>query len=53
MGTRSRIGMEVLGQIKSVYVHRDGYLEGVGLTLLKHYSDDAKAAELVAAALES
>jgi hypothetical protein len=34
-------------KIKSIYCHWDGYLDGVGNTLLKHY-DSAKANNLVA-----
>jgi hypothetical protein len=34
-------------KVKSIYCHWDGYLEGVGATLLKHY-DSAKANHIVA-----
>jgi hypothetical protein len=34
-------------KVKSIYCHWDGYLDGVGNTLLKHY-DSAKANNLVA-----
>jgi hypothetical protein len=34
-------------KVKSIYCHWDGYLEGVGDTLLKHY-DSAKANHIVA-----
>ena len=47
MGTRSRIGVMHGDKVKSIYCHWDGYLEGVGDTLLKHY-DSAKANHLVA-----
>ena len=47
MGTRSRIGVMHGNKVKSIYCHWDGYLEGVGATLLKHY-DSAKANHLVA-----
>jgi hypothetical protein len=47
MGTRSRIGVMHGDKIKSIYCHWDGYLDGVGNTLLKHY-DSAKANNLVA-----
>ena len=47
MGTRSRIGVMHGDKVKSIYCHWDGYLEGVGATLLKHY-DSAKANNLVA-----
>ncbi len=47
MGTRSRIGVMHGNKVKSIYCHWDGYLEGVGATLLKHY-DSARANNLVA-----
>lgn len=47
MGTRSRIGVMHGDKCKSIYVHWDGYLSGVGKTLLEHY-DSAKANHLVA-----
>jgi hypothetical protein len=47
MGTRSRIGVMHGDKVKSIYCHWDGYLEGVGDTLLKHY-DSAKANHIVA-----
>ena len=47
MGTRSRIGVMHGNKVKSIYCHWDGYLEGVGATLLKHY-DSARANHLVA-----
>ena len=47
MGTRSRIGVMHGDKVKSIYCHWDGYLDGVGNTLLKHY-DSAKANNLVA-----
>jgi hypothetical protein len=47
MGTRSRIGVMHGNKVKSIYCHWDGYIEGVGATLLKHY-DSAKANHLVA-----
>ena len=47
MGTRSRIGVMHGDKVKSIYCHWDGYLDGVGNTLLKHY-DSAKANQLVA-----
>ena len=47
MGTRSRIGVMHGDKVKSIYCHWDGYLEGVGATLLKHY-DSAKANHIVA-----
>ena len=47
MGTRSRIGVMHGDKVKSIYCHWDGYLDGVGNTLLKHY-DSARANNLVA-----
>ena len=47
MGTRSRIGIMHGDKCKSIYVHWDGYLSGVGKTLFEHY-DSAKANHLVA-----
>ena len=47
MGTRSRIGVMHGDKCKSIYVHWDGYLDGVGKTLFQHY-DSAKANYLVA-----
>jgi hypothetical protein len=47
MGTRSRIGVMHGNKVKSIYCHWNGYLEGVGATLLKHY-DSARANHLVA-----
>ena len=35
------------GIYKSIYVHFDGYLSGVGHTLFKHYNSFEKAKELV------
>ena len=47
MGTRSRVGVMHGDKCKSIYVHWDGYLSGVGKTLFEHY-DSAKANHLVA-----
>lgn len=47
MGTRSRVGVMHGDKCKSIYVHWDGYLSGVGRMLLEHY-DSAKANHLVA-----
>jgi len=46
MGTRSRIGVMHGNVIKSIYVHWDGYVEGVGSILQAHY-DSARANQLV------
>lgn len=50
MSTRSRIGIEnqETGKVWSVYCHYDGYLEGVGQTLIDHYKDREKVDELIA-----
>ena len=47
MATRSRIAVMHGEKCKSVYCHFDGYISGVGKTLLEHY-DSAKANQLVA-----
>lgn len=48
MATRSRIGVEQSdGTIRSIYCHFDGYLDGVGQTLLDHYSDSEKLNQLL------
>lgn len=47
MATRSAIGVMHGSVIKAVYCHWDGYLEGVGSTLVHHYNS-AKANHLVA-----
>lgn len=49
MGTRSHIGMlQPDGTVKAIYVHWDGYVEGVGATLMKHYTDPNKIEALIA-----
>lgn len=48
MGTRSSIAIKNLdGTIESIYVHWDGYLEGVGATLLESYTTEAKVRQLL------
>ena len=47
MGTRGRVGVMHGDKCKSVYVHWDSYLDGVGRILLEHY-DSSKANHLVA-----
>ena len=49
MGTHAMVGYwdTKTGEVKASYVHYDGYVEGVGDTLVKHYNDD-DAAWLVA-----
>lgn len=49
MGTHAMIGYwdASTGKVKASYCHYDGYLKGVGATLVEHYNDD-DAAFLVA-----
>jgi hypothetical protein len=47
MATRSAIGVMHGEKAKVVYCHWDGYIDGVGRTLLEHY-DSPKANHLVA-----
>jgi hypothetical protein len=48
MGTRSAIGfVEFDGSVTAIYCHWDGYLEGVGQTLVKHYNDTYKVLDLL------
>jgi hypothetical protein len=48
MATRSAIGfVEYDGSVTAVYCHWDGYLEGVGATLVKHYNDTYKVLDLL------
>lgn len=43
MSTNSHIGKKLAdGSIKYIYCHWDGYLNGVGKVLKKHYTDEAK-----------
>ena len=49
MGTRSMIGkLEADGTVTAIYCHWDGYAEGVGMMLMKHYRDVTKIDELMA-----
>jgi hypothetical protein len=49
MSTRSIITAKTSGGIfKTIYCHFDGYPSGVGATLLKHYTDQAKIDALMA-----
>ena len=48
MGTRSTIAVKHGNRIKAVYCHWDGYVEGVGATLLEHYQASPKANNLIA-----
>lgn len=47
MSTRSNIGMVVGGEIRAIYCHFDGYLNGVGFILSEHYQDKSKVEELL------
>ena len=47
MATRSAIGIEVDGKVVGVYCHWDGYLDGVGATLAKHYTSAESVRALV------
>lgn len=48
MATRSTIAIEHEdGTISQVYCHWDGYLEGVGATLLKHYNTREAVQKLI------
>jgi len=47
MGTRSRIGLQLEGQIISVYHHWDGYPEWLGVTLNKKFNTREKVEELI------
>jgi hypothetical protein len=47
MGTRSMIGiLNESGTITASYCHYDGYLDGVGKTLIESYNNGEKAAEV-------
>ena len=48
MSTRSAIIMKTDQGYAGIYCHHDGYEEGVGQTLLDHYKDERKVAELIA-----
>lgn len=48
MATRSRIGIQdENGTIRSIYCHFDGYPDGVGATLIDHYSNRQKLNMLI------
>jgi hypothetical protein len=48
MGTRSAIGYKTpQGKIRAKYSHYDGYPAGVGRTLLNHYTQTRKIAQMV------
>ena len=48
MSTRSYIAKELEdGSVRYIYCHFDGYVEGVGKTLVDHYSDSDKVNQLL------
>ena len=47
MGTRSRIGLQLEGQIISAYHHWDGYPEWLGVTLNAKFNTREQVAELI------
>lgn len=48
MSTRSYIGkLNSDGSVTGVYCHHDGYPDGVGKTLQKHYRDEETVASLI------
>ena len=47
MSTRSLIGIRNNEGLTFVYCHHDGYLEGVGRTLVDHYDTEDKINELL------
>lgn len=47
MATRSSIGILLNGKVNAIYCHWDGYLEGVGATLAKHYQEVSKVHQLI------
>jgi hypothetical protein len=48
MATRSAIGVaNGNGSVTAIYCHWDGYIEGVGQTLVQHYNDVYHASELL------
>lgn len=49
MSTRSNVIAKLTdGRYAKIYIHFDGYLSGVGQTLLDHYTDQAKIEALIA-----
>ena len=47
MSTRSTIWVQTGNTLKGIYCHNDGYLDGVGETLLKYYNTLEKVQELI------
>ena len=49
MATRSTIAIQHAdGSVDQIYSHWDGYLQGVGATLVEHYQDRDKVQDLIA-----
>lgn len=48
MSTNSMVARKTDAGYECIYVHWDGYLEGVGQTLLDTFNTDEKVAELIA-----
>lgn len=46
MGTRAMVGIwnQETETVTASYIHYDGYVEGVGRTLVEHFNDPAQAA---------
>lgn len=47
MSTRCNVGIKTGDKFKYIYVHFDGYPQGVGATLKKYYTDPKKVAQLI------
>lgn len=47
LSTRSAILEKTETGYRGIYCHNDGYVEGVGITLLEHYTDPAKVSSLI------
>lgn len=47
MSTRSAIIAKQGENYRAIYCHSDGYIDGVGLTLLSHYTDPQKVNQLI------
>jgi hypothetical protein len=47
MATRSTIGILLNGRVNAIYCHWDGYPEGVGATLARHYQEISKVNQLI------
>jgi len=47
MSTNSTIAVKTNNKVKIIYCHWDGYIEGVGKTLLNHYHTQEKIESLV------